>query len=304
MPKCGEIIKNMLLGLAGTVVMICLAVSLTVWFRPLYYFDIDYLDIPQSSGVSAELCRLNYDALIDYNVPGGSTKLMFPTMPMSESGRKHFEEVKDIFLAMQWVAVLGLAVFGIYLLRDAVRTGKMREAAAFHAAHTLRLRYRWMLWAVWLAAGIGGIVLLAVIIDWENAFTLMHKIFFDNDDWLFNPQTDPIITMLPDTFFMHCGFLTIGLTILFCAGLQHRNKLRCSGILRDNKTYMKKADTQVSNLSTGYQPFYYEGNITVRCFRNIDKSTFRSNVHSCSTALCAGAKRIPRKIHHHTFKSS
>ncbi len=58
-------------------------------------------------------------------------KLMFPTMPMSESGRKHFEEVKDIFLAMQWVAVLGLAVFGIYLLRDAVRTGKMREAAAF-----------------------------------------------------------------------------------------------------------------------------------------------------------------------------
>lgn len=54
MTKCGEIIKNMLLGLAGTVVMICLAVSLTVWFRPLYYFDIDYLDIPQSSGVS---CR-------------------------------------------------------------------------------------------------------------------------------------------------------------------------------------------------------------------------------------------------------
>ena len=88
MTKCGETIKNMLLGLAGTVVMICLAVSLTVWFRPLYYFDIDYLDIPQSSGVSAELCRLNYDALIDYNVPGGSAKLMFPTMPMSESGRK------------------------------------------------------------------------------------------------------------------------------------------------------------------------------------------------------------------------
>lgn len=164
--------------------------------------------------------RLNYDALIDYNVPGGSAKLMFPTMPMSESGRKHFEEVKDIFLAMQWVAVLGLAVFGIYLLRDAVRTGKMRESVPSDAAHTLRLRYRWMLWAVWLAAGIGAIVLLAVIIDWENAFTLMHKIFFDNDDWLFDPQTDPIITILPDTFFMHCGLLTIGLTILFCAGLQ------------------------------------------------------------------------------------
>ena len=98
---------------------------------PLYYFDIDYLDIPQSSSVSAELCRLNYDALIDYNVPGGSAKLMFPTMPMSESGRKHFEEVKDIFLAMQWVAVLGLAVFGIYLCGTRYAPGKCEKPLLF-----------------------------------------------------------------------------------------------------------------------------------------------------------------------------
>ncbi len=214
----GETIKNMLLGLAGTVVMICLAVSLTVWFRPLYYFDIDYLDIPQSSGVSAELCRLNYDALIDYNVPGGSAKLMFPTMPMSESGRKHFEEVKDIFLAMQWVAVLGLAVFAVFEVREAVRSGRRNENDETDKQRVQR--FRWMQYAVYITAAIGGIVLLAVIIDWENAFTLMHKIFFDNNDWLFDPQTDPIITILPDTFFMHCGLLIIGLTILFCAGLQ------------------------------------------------------------------------------------
>ena len=134
MTKCGEIIKNMLLGLAGTVVMICLAVSLTVWFRPLYYFDIDYLDIPQSSGVSAELCRLNYDALIDYNVPGGSAKLMFPTMPMSESGRIHFAEVKMIFAVMQGIALAGLALLALCLFWDAARAGRTREAVAAPAA--------------------------------------------------------------------------------------------------------------------------------------------------------------------------
>ena len=28
---------------------------------------------------------------------------------------------------------------------------------------------------------------------------------FDNDYWLFNSKTDPVIKILPDEFFMHCG---------------------------------------------------------------------------------------------------
>ena len=220
MTKCGEIIKNMLLGLAGTVVMICLAVSLTVWFRPLYYFDIDYLDIPQSSGVSAELCRLNYDALLDYNILGGSDTLQFPTMPMSERGRIHFAEVKMIFAVMQGIALAGLALLALCLFLDAARAGRTREAVAAPAAEAARHRYRWMLWAVWITEVIVGLTLLAVKIDWETTFTLMHKILFDNNYWLFDPQTDPIIKILPDAFFMHCGLLIICLTILFCVGLK------------------------------------------------------------------------------------
>lgn len=230
MPKRKKMIKNILLGSVGAVVMICLAVSMTIWFRPLYYFDINYLDIPQSSGVSAELCRLNYDALLDYNILGGSDTLQFPTMPMSERGRKHFEEVKDIFLVMQWIAVLGLAVFAVFGVREAVRSGRRNENDETDKQSVQR--FRWMQYAVYIAAAIGGIVLLAVIIDWEKAFTLMHKIFFDNDYWLFDPRTDPIIKILPDTFFMHCGLLIIGLTILFCAGLQllyHRKTRKKNG---------------------------------------------------------------------------
>jgi len=37
----------------------------------------------------------------------------------------------------------------------------------------------------------------------------MHAIFFRNDYWLFNPATDPIIKILPDAYFLHCGILII-----------------------------------------------------------------------------------------------
>ena len=199
-------LKNSFFGLAGAAVMICLAVSVTVWFRPLYYFDIGYLQIPQTSGVSAELCRLNYDTLIDYNVLGGSETLAFPTMKMSENGRIHFEEVKQIFVVMQILALAGLAAFTAFLFRSRGR----QKAEAF----------RWTRCAVGITLGLGAIVLLAVLIDWDAAFRILHSIFFDNDYWLFDPRTDPIITNLPDTFFLHCGLLILCLIALFCAGLE------------------------------------------------------------------------------------
>ena len=33
----------------------------------------------------------------------------------------------------------------------------------------------------------------------------MHKILFNNDDWLFDYETDPIIYLLPEEFFLTCG---------------------------------------------------------------------------------------------------
>ena len=60
---------NFLIGLVFTLFFISIGVIFDVKFRPLYYFDIDYLNIPESSGYDKELIRRNYDALIDYNSP-------------------------------------------------------------------------------------------------------------------------------------------------------------------------------------------------------------------------------------------
>ena len=194
--------KTINLGVAclAMIVIICISVTITVLARPLYYFDIEYLEIPWRSGISAEACRLNYDTLIDYNLLGGDEELVFPTLKMSDTGRIHFEEVKEIFINMQIVSIAGIvALIGFTLY---IKKKGPQNSILFWMKYTFPVTM-----IVALAVG------LAMAIDWQWAFTTMHEIFFDNDYWIFNAYTDPVIKILPEEFFFHCGILIVILTM-------------------------------------------------------------------------------------------
>ena len=53
-------------------------------------------------------------------------------------------------------------------------------------------------------------------VDFEHLFITFHQLVFSNDYWLFNPKLDPIINILPESFFMHC-FMLIVFIVLFSA---------------------------------------------------------------------------------------
>ena len=72
--------------------IIALSVTITLNFRPLYYFDIGHLNIAETSGVDAKTIKKNYDILIDYNSMFNNDTLEFPDFAMSEHGRIHFED--------------------------------------------------------------------------------------------------------------------------------------------------------------------------------------------------------------------
>ena len=61
-----------------------------------------------------------------------------------------------------------------------------------------------------LPAALGVLIAL----NWETVFVLFHKIVFNNNYWIFNAATDPVITILPDTFFMHCALMILALVVL------------------------------------------------------------------------------------------
>ena len=78
--------KNLVAAFLCTLGIFSMAIVFTLHFRPLYYFDIDHLDIPATSGYSEEVIRRNYDELIDYNSISGPSRLTFSDFMMSEEG--------------------------------------------------------------------------------------------------------------------------------------------------------------------------------------------------------------------------
>ncbi len=186
-------------GLGGLVLFLCLvcvSVTITLNFRPLYYLDMKLLHISDTSGYADDIIRKNYDVLIDYNNIWYTGALNFPDFAMSESGRIHFEEVKKIFGIFEYGAFLLLPI-SIVLIVFAM---KKHIGSVFKAAG---------IFSIGIPAALG--VLIAV--NWEWMFVTFHKMVFQNDYWLFDPYTDPIILILPDEFFMHCAALILLLVV-------------------------------------------------------------------------------------------
>ncbi len=194
-------------GLSVVLTLFIIGVSVvgTLAFRPLYYADIERLRIAESSGYSEEEIRRNYDALIDYNMAWGDGELSFPSLPMSENGKTHFEEVKDIFDVFKYFALCG----GILGAAGIVFMARKREC-------------RYLKMTAIVSFALPAVLAVFVAVCWDTVFVVFHKLFFRNDYWLFDSATDPVITILPDAFFMHCALLIFGGIVagaLLCAVL-------------------------------------------------------------------------------------
>lgn len=190
---------NLLLSIIYLLFFISFSVVLVLNFRPLYYYDIEALGIEEASGIPEEEIRQNYDVLISYNSMFHHEELDFPTLAMSESGKIHFEEVKVLFVFVQYLCIftfLAGAAGTIFKLR--------KKDAAF-----LKL-------AGILTPAVPAVLGILIAANWENFFVTFHHIFFRNDYWLFDPVTDPVITILPDTFFLHCAAAILVLMLCFC----------------------------------------------------------------------------------------
>lgn len=192
-------ITDIVYGIIFTLLFISIAVVITVNFRPLYYMDIKLLNIEATSGLDSNTIKENYDALIDYSSPFYQGELKFPSLAASESGLIHFSEVKNIFTSFYIIGAISL-ILGIIIIIYKTRN---RD-------------YSYLAVSAITAVVLPLLLALYMAIDFDRAFVIFHKIFFRNDYWLFDPVTDPVITILPSQFFMHCAVMIILIVLLFC----------------------------------------------------------------------------------------
>jgi len=188
---------KMLFSLAFSLFIIASAVKLTLMFKPLYYFDIQYLNIVEQSNFSKDEIVKNYDYVISYLLSSKEEDFKLPSIPYSKYGQIHFKDVKRIFTSVDvLLAVTGL-ISGVGLLLNL----KHKNLDFLKQTSSILII-------------LPVILLTAFMINFDAFFTIFHKIFFRNDYWVFDPELDPIINVLPQEFFFHSALLVVILIIL------------------------------------------------------------------------------------------
>lgn len=208
--------KDIVLALLLTICIICFAVIVTVFFKQLYYFDIDYLNIAKYTGLSKDVIKENYDILIQYQSIFFQGDLNMPDFVMSTTGRIHFEEVKRVFEVIQITFIVTGILSSIMIYQNM----KQKE-------------YRFLQLTSIFSVGIPTIIGFFAALDFDKAFVIFHNIVFRNNYWIFDYTTDPVITILPESFFMHCFMMIIFIVIFISVVMYWLYKKKRNIILKD-----------------------------------------------------------------------
>ncbi|MEA5009051.1 TIGR01906 family membrane protein [Clostridium tyrobutyricum] len=177
--------------------IILASVKLTLMIKPLYYFDIEYLSIENQSDFSKAEIVKNYDYVINYMLSPKVQEFKLPSIPYSKYGQIHFKDVKRIFTTIDILLIITgfLSTIGL--------TINIRRKTFYFIKQTSSMLILLPI-----------VLLTALVINFDRAFVLFHKIFFRNDYWQFDPAIDPIINILPQEFFYHSALLIIILIVL------------------------------------------------------------------------------------------
>lgn len=188
---------QILFSLAFSLFIIASSVKLTLMFKPLYYFDIQYLNIVEQSNFSKDEIVKNYNYVINYLLSPKEEDFKLPSIPYSKYGQIHFKDVKRIFTSVDVLLVVTGLISAVGLLLNL----KHKNLDFLKQASSILII-------------LPVVLLTAFMINFDTFFTIFHKIFFRNDYWIFDPELDPIINILPQEFFYHSALLVVILIIL------------------------------------------------------------------------------------------
>ncbi len=158
----------------------------------LYRLDVHALGILTDVPMTVSRLMHNYHQMISYVLFPWVQHLQMSDFPSSYAGAQHFADVKQLVVVNNLVLLVTTPLSGYFL-------------------HQLRRRK--LLWQLQRPVTVMALIpfglLVLLLANFQTFFTDFHQVLFRNQDWLFDPVTDPIINVLPEAFFMHCFILAI-----------------------------------------------------------------------------------------------
>ncbi|MCM1990156.1 TIGR01906 family membrane protein [Oceanirhabdus seepicola] len=168
--------------------------------RFIYPLSIKILNISLPENMSYDTLINNYNYMIDFITQRNYEIFNLPNFQSSENGIIHFIEVKNVYWKILYIFVISLisTITMIYF----------KNFKNFKNNYTfLKTSSNILIFVVLLLTA-------PAILQFDFAFDLMHMIIFNNDYWLLDSKTDPIINILPQNLFLIFFIAILGIIIL------------------------------------------------------------------------------------------
>lgn len=196
-----KILKDILFSFYLLISSVVFSVILTLNISPvLYSLFIKLNKTPNYNNLSSEEILNDYNNIIHYLNSPQEEVLKFKNFKISPIGEFHFLEVKEIFSS---IYLIGLAclILGIILF---LTSKKFKLKIPFK---TFNIFFYEVLF-IFLS------LILSFYLNFSKVFTLFHKIFFNNNYWIFDPKKDPIINVLPESYFLFLAIFILSLVMI------------------------------------------------------------------------------------------
>ncbi len=205
-PRAVNVAATVLFACAFFILLLSFSVSLPILNRWFYYVQIGPLGLERASGHTYAEIKAAYDEILDYLLLPGR-EFGAGVFAFSADGAAHFVDCKFLFVLD--IALLGASagVVAVLLALHFTKTIRLCGAAGHSAAF----------WTAIAAVALPAVLGCLIAADFDRAFEVFHALLFPGkDNWLFDPRTDEIITVLPEKFFMNCAIF-IGAGLAFCS---------------------------------------------------------------------------------------
>jgi integral membrane protein (TIGR01906 family) len=202
----------LLFVIALPVLMITSAIRFAVNEEEVYYYSVSTFDVPNETGVSEpELRRASRELIAYFNSSDPAVRIRVEVDGQDEqlfSPRevRHLEDVKDLLAVTFFAQELALGYVLIYVVGVFVWSaeGSLRSLATQALAGCV------------IAVAVLAVVGILAASGFESSWEGFHEVFFTNDLWQLDPDTDRLIQMFPEEFWFR-AVLFVGALVLLQA---------------------------------------------------------------------------------------
>lgn len=186
-------IKTSVIFLLLVLFLISLSIMLTLNVSAIQF----WLSHARIAGVNKTQMMRDYRHLLIYLQLPFQSSFHFQFIPSSKPAMSHFLDVKKMFLFNEVICI----VTGAIVVPTLVKQKRQHQ-----------------LWKLILPLQYFLVLLLMLgfllVINFEKFFIKFHQMTFNNNDWIFNPNTDPIINVLTENFFTSSVIIFVGLFLI------------------------------------------------------------------------------------------